>query len=182
MLPRGCQAPLSPAYSVGVSSAKKKAARNPNTLLPSEVSGFKKILEDRYRASDDNGAETGRWIGVTGSAISQLWSEKTTMSIDTCRRIAAAIGKRLYLGLAGDEPPEGMRTIGSDAASREALTAAATDFDLPHWVVAELYRTPVPEGWPSLTPQICHDLAAVWIKWQDKVGSRVRKKVTESSG
>lgn len=156
--------------------ARKKNARNPNVLLPSETVAFRNILEARYDAAD-SGAEVGRWLGLSGSAISQLVAGKTTVSIDTCRRIAEKVGKGLYVGLGGERPPEGMRTVGSDGNSRAALTAAAKEYRLPHWVVEELYRTPIPDSWPSLTPQILFDLAAVWLKWQDRVGSKVREKL-----
>lgn len=163
-----------------MSSAQKKNARNPNLLLPEESEPFRAILEAKYHSTDGNGAEVGRWIGLSGSGISQLLARKTNMSIDTCRRIASKVGKGIYVGLTGNEPPPGMRTIGSDEASRDALTAAARDYKLPPWVVAALYSTVIPESWPSLTPAIVFDLASVWLKWEDRVGSRVRRKVSQS--
>lgn len=177
ILPTHCQGDLRPRYYSSVAN-KARPARNPNTLKPEESEPFRALLENRYRAEDYNGAALGRWLGISGSGISQMINGKTTMSIDTCRRIAAAVGKSLWLGCVGDEPLEGMRTIGSDKASRDALASAAREHKFPPWLTDELSRTPVPEAWPSLNPEFIWDLASIWLKWQGRLGSMVREKAS----
>jgi transcriptional regulator with XRE-family HTH domain len=158
-------------------AAGRKRSRNPNQLTAEEAEPFRLLLEERYQKADSNGAAVGRELGISGSAVSQLLSRRTRLSLDTCRRIAAKLGSGLSLGITGGHAPdEGMRTIGSDPTSMAALEHAAREYELSPWVVAALARTSIPEAWPSLTPAVCHDLAAVWLKWEGKLGSRVRPK------
>jgi hypothetical protein len=160
-----------------VAKAKKQPGRNPNMLPAESARRVRDLLEQIYQANGENGAVTGDLIGISGSAVSQIRSGKTRqISIATAADIARVLGKTLHIGISGDEPPEGMRTIGSDPNSAAALAAAREQYDIKPWIVAVLLRTPIPENWPSLTPEVCLDLASVWEKWEGRLGSRVRQK------
>ena len=159
----------------------KKKGRNPNQLPPETAERIKELLNQLYVAHEENGAAVGKVLGITGSAVSQILSGRTRqISITTAQKIAEAVGKTLHISISGEAPTDGVRTIGSDAASAAALAAARREFGIPTWIVALLARTPIPDNWPSLTPQVVLDLASVWEKWEGRLGSRVREKHTQN--
>lgn len=156
---------------------RRGTGRNPNRLTEEQAAPFLEQLRG-YCDQVGNDAAVAREMKVSKAAVSQLLAGKTRVGVDTAAKIAALVGKQLLLVLAGTAVPEGVRTIGEDPASMAALRAAADQDNLPPWVFSVLAKTPIPPGWPSLTPSFCSQLATIWMGWQGRMGSGVREKVT----